>query len=577
MDHLTKSFDAFFKSEAKVTVLKGGWGVGKTYFWDEYINKRINNNDLPQIAYSYISLFGKTNLSDVRKSVFHCAKPISSDSEIEKSFDKEYAKSSKLLDKVPWVREAIHKAHEKTPWLSWFSDKAQHIPFINKFSGSISTLEYGLVNNYVVCFDDMERKGGSLSVREVMSLIDELALRKECKVILIFNEGSLESNKDKDEFESYREKVVDIELLHNPSTIDNLHLVFPPDHDQIAILTEVVNELDIKNIRVIKKIKWLIDDTKIHFKDKNEVLIQEFLIHAILLSWSYYVRDKSLPYESLKEQLNENSWMSFFGDEDQDKSPGEIRYRSIATNLKLSLSDFDKHICYYLENGYIDEKGLSGAIKSLSENIEVNLASQRLRAAWVIYSGSFDDNLTDFIAAIKAVIENDIGRLGLSDFSSAINILDEFDVDISEYIKNYITIHKDSLKEIDPHDSWEIEKIKTKVFRDSIVELNQDSKNYNIDEVAERIAINRGWNQDDIDFLASLTQKDFYDWMKSNPDNLTKKARSGLLTFRNVHASNENDQEKYSKINGNVIGALKDIASENEFNRRRIKYIYEIE
>ncbi len=576
MGHLSKSFDAFFSSEAKVAVLKGSWGVGKTYFWDDYIAKRIDQK-LPQIAYSYISLFGKTTLNDVKKSIFHSARAITSDSVIQDSFDKEFKKSSKLLDKVPWAKSTINNAYKKTPWLNWLTRSVQLMPVVNKFSGAISSLEYGLVNNYVICFDDLERKGSNLSVREIMGLIDELVLRKNCKVILIFNEDSLENENDREEFESYREKVVDIELLHNPSCIDNLNLVFPPDYEQISILTDVVNELDIKNIRVLKKIKWLIENVKHCFDNKSEEILQEFLTHASILAWGYYVRDKVLSYELLKEQLNRSSWMSLFGGKDEEKSPSMIRYRSMATNLKLSVSDFDKHIIYYLEHGYIDESGLSEIIDNLSKNIEVNQASTRLREAWDIYSGSFKDNLNDFITAIKSVIDNDIDKLGVYDFSSAINILEEFNEDVSRYIKNYITIHESTLKNIDSRGSWDMSRIKPKALKNAIKKLNKENKNFNIDEVAKQIADKGGWSQEYIDFLASLTKGNYYDWMKSNPNDLTHKIRNGLLIFEKMQPSCESDKPKYNKISTNIINALKQIASENEFNRKRIKYIYGIE
>ncbi len=577
MERLTKSFNSFFKGEAKVAVLKGGWGVGKTYFWDSYIHSRISENNLQQIAYSYISLFGKSSLSEVKNSLFHSATPISTDSEIEKSFDEEFTKTSKLLDKVPWAKETINKAQKHASWLSWFSKNSHHVPFLGKFTNIISSLEYSLVNNYVICFDDLERKGESLSVREIMGLIDELALRKNCTVVLIFNEDSLDKETDKKEFQSYREKVVDIELLHNPSFLDNIKHAFPSEYIQLPLLIDVVGELNIKNIRVLNKIKWLINDLQGNFEGTHEEILQEFIVHAVLLAWGYYVRDEDMSFDFLKTQLNESSWMSFLSDKDEEKSPSELRYRGIASNLKLSPSEFDKHIIFYLEHGYIEDNALSEIIEGLSENIKANQVGTRLEEAWSIYSSSFSDNLDDFIAAIKNVIEEDIKWLSLPDFSSAINVVEEFDVDVDEYINTYTSIHEDTLKDIDTRDSWAMERVKSQSLRDIIEKLHEENKTFNIDDVAEKIAVNKGWNEEDIDFLASLTKQDFYDWMKSEPENLTKKARSGLLTFRRMGTSDPNDKSKYEKITENVIGALKDIASENEFNRRRIKYIYEVE
>lgn len=72
MYNSTKTLDSFFAGKDRVIVIKGEWGVGKTYLWDSYIKNRleIEKKNLPQIAYSYVSLFGKTSLADIRASIF---------------------------------------------------------------------------------------------------------------------------------------------------------------------------------------------------------------------------------------------------------------------------------------------------------------------------------------------------------------------------------------------------------------------------------------------------------------------------------------------------------------------------
>lgn len=577
MQHLENSFDAFFRGEAKVAVIKGNWGVGKTHFWNNYIDKRISDKDLSQIAYSYISLFGKTSLSEVKKSLFHSAKPVSSDKKIESEFNDQFAKSSDLLDRVPWIKEGVAKTHSKTPWLSWWTKNAQNIPVIGKFSNVISNLEYSLVNNYVICFDDLERKGNSLTVKEIMGLIDELAIRKNCKIILIFNESSLDKDTDKKEFDSYREKVVDIELNHNPTCIENMAHAFPSNFPQRDIVADVINELDIKNIRVLKKINWMFDDFSAFFNSTPDSLRNEFLIHAVLLCWGFYIRNNDLSFDMIKYQLKENSWMSFVSDKEKEKSAGEVKYSEIASNLQLSSSKFDEHIIHYLEHGYVNSGALEDTVSNLIETVEVEQVSVRLRKAWDIYSDSFEDNLSDFITAIKVVLDQDIARLGLSDFSSAINIIEDFGEDVAKYIHSYAELHRESLKSVNPRDSWDMDRVKNDDLKAAITKIHEETKCLNIDDVAEKLAFSNGWNPEDIDFLSSLEADDFYVWMKGNPDKLTKKVRSGLFTFRNLGSSNPADKEMYEKITSNVIEALRKISGENTLNQKRIKNIYGVE
>lgn len=576
MNHLEMSLKAFFDSEAKVVVIKGNWGVGKTYFWDNYISTRIESRDLSQLAYSYISLFGSSSLEDVRKRVFHNAKAIGSDEKVSKAFEEEFKESSSLFNKIPWLKEGMSKAQSKAPLLNWLTKNAQGLPVVSKFSGVISSLEYSLVKNYIVCFDDMERKGKGLAVKEVMGLVDELAQRKNCKVVLIFNESSLDSDEDKKQFESYREKVVDIEVNHNPTSKENLACIFSNDFIRYSTLETVVNNLDIKNIRVIKKIKWAIEYFDEYVNGRDDQIIDELIVHTVLLCCFYYIRDNDLTYEILKQKLSSNSWMSYLVDKKKEVSEADKKYRTLASSMNLSSSVFDEHITFFLENGYVDDEALKATVAELEEKVLVDSVSYKIRKAWDIYSESFSDNINDFKNSLKEIITEDMPRLGLSDFSSAVDILEEFGEDITEYVNKYVQCHSDSLSSIEPRHSWDLGRFKCQLLKDKIQDLHNNSKSYNLDDVSLKIAVNRGWNPEDIEFLSSLTKDDYVKWMKDSPEDLVTKVRGGLLTFRNLQSSGA-DQDKYNNISENVISALKEIASENELNKYRVRAIYGVE
>ncbi|HBA7580053.1 TPA: hypothetical protein J1Y56_002940, partial [Escherichia coli] len=228
MINLEQSLEAFIKSEHRVMVIKGDWGVGKTYAWNKYIE--THGSSLTQIAYSYISLFGKNSLQDVKNNIFHSAKAISSKEQIENEMRKQLETASSLFNHVPWLKDNLFITYVNQGFF-WFKKTiskigivtrhADSIPYVNKALGVVSTLEYALVNNYIICFDDLERKGNGLSVKDVMGLIDELAQRKNCKIILVFNEDSLSDENDKKTFKEYREKIVDLELKYDPVVKDN--------------------------------------------------------------------------------------------------------------------------------------------------------------------------------------------------------------------------------------------------------------------------------------------------------------------------------------------------------------------
>ncbi len=568
MQNLKTPLDAFLKGEDKVAVIKGGWGVGKTYFWDNYINQRIKAKDLKQIAYSYISLFGKTSLSDVRKSIFHSIKPISSDVEIKKIFEGKFSNPSSLLNLAPWM--------------GWVAKNAQNIPYVGNFSNMISSIEYSLVDNYIICFDDLERKADTLAVKEVMGLIDELATRKNCKVILIFNEKELDENASQKEFDSYREKVVDIELNYEPTCVENIKLAFPDNFKHLSIIKNVVNELDIKNIRVLRKIYRAIEEFCVFSKGLPDTLIEEFITHAMILCRGYFIRSEDLPYETIKSHIIKDSWMLFAYDKEKEgtpieekRTPEEKKYIEIAINLKLSPSYFDEHIIHYLEQGFVNEEELKSTVSYLLEWVGIEQFKIRLNNAWDIYTDSFEDNYAEFIGILENILKEDMDKIEVSDFDSIINAIERFKEDgILDYIENYVELHKESLKNMDLN-SLAVDMIKNKYLKEKIYKICKENKPLNIDGVTERIAEHRAWNTEDVDFLSLLDKEYFRAWMKSNPKNLVNKIRRGLFIFRN---SGENpSQEKVDRINSNVKGALLDIASENDINKRRVKYIYGVE
>lgn len=576
MHHLEKSLEAFFSGEAKVAVIKGEWGVGKTFFWENYISRRIEARDLKQIAYSYISLFGNSSLSDIRGRVFRNAKAIGTNEEVDSVFSKEFDASSSLFNRVPWVKEGLDKGHRKSPFLNWLTRHSDNLPIVNKYSGMISSLEYGLVKNYIVCIDDIERKGKGLSVKEVMGLVDELAQRKACKVVLIFNESSLDSDEDVTQFKSYREKVVDIEINHNPTCRENLSRIFTREFERYKALEEVIVALEIKNIRVIRKLKWINEQFGRFLEGQDSRIVDEFIVHATLLSWAYYIRDEDLSYDLIKEKLSKDSWLSYFADKDKELSLSEQKFRTISTSLNISRSVFDEHITHYLENGYFDEEALKDTVNKFQERVLVDSVKYKLQSAWDIYTESFSDNLHEFKTALLNILNDDLHMLGLSDFSSAIDVLEEFDEDVSAFVTKYIEIHSEALSKAGRGYTRDLDRIKCKLLREEIENLRHAKMNFNLDDMAMKLATQNGWNPEDIEYLSTLSKADYLEWMKSDPDDLVTKIRGGLLSFRNVQ-SHGGDQELYDTINANVIGALKDIANENDLNRYRVNLIYGID
>lgn len=578
MEQLTKSFDVFFESCSGVAVIRGDWGVGKTYYWDQYIKDRISSKDVKHIAYSYVSLFGKNSLQDIKSGIFQNAKAIASDETIIEAFEDELRKADVKYSRFSLVKGAWDFALSKTSHLGRLTSTAKKIPFLDKFSNLLSSAEYGFVNNYVVCFDDIERKGAGLSIKELMGLVDELAQRKSCKVVLIFNEKSFDKDgKDLEQFQAYREKVVDVELLYNPSCELNFSHVFSMEQDEFDFLRSIIVRIGVKNVRVLRKLKALIAAHSIYLENKSEDIKREFYLHAAVLCISYYTGDGFINYVDLRASLVGGSWGEYLSASPENLTPGQLAFKNINVDLQLSESRFDACIGDYLESGYVDVEAVKKVILELEERYRISSVHAKLRAAWSIYHDSFDDNCEEFKLSLKKLLNEDVESISLSDFSSAIEILDELGEEVDSYTEAYISARQESFTHEAIFSSSTLERVKNVNLKNRVVDASKASRVFNIDDITLKISKERSWDPEDISYLYGLTVQDFVDWLHSAPEHLTLKVRSGLLFFKGTHTANPDDFKMYASIGKNIENALRVVAQENALNLLRVKNMYGID
>jgi len=55
--------------EPEVLCITGHWGVGKTYAWNHYLKTAQESKSVKLERYSYVSLFGRNSLDDVRTAI----------------------------------------------------------------------------------------------------------------------------------------------------------------------------------------------------------------------------------------------------------------------------------------------------------------------------------------------------------------------------------------------------------------------------------------------------------------------------------------------------------------------------
>tara|TARA_A100001391_G_C4873380_1_gene225987 strand:+ start:101 stop:580 length:480 start_codon:yes stop_codon:yes gene_type:complete len=146
LSYIGEVYERFLASpDAEVIAIKGGWGGGKTYHWNNMISKESVACSSYLKRYSYVSLFGVDSLESLKYKIF------------ESCIDIEYVKDG--------VNDKTLNKNMSNLWSRYGKKGIFHFRNIPATSGYFSMLESFLftsVTNIIICLDDIERRGKNL-------------------------------------------------------------------------------------------------------------------------------------------------------------------------------------------------------------------------------------------------------------------------------------------------------------------------------------------------------------------------------------------------------------------------------
>jgi len=182
-DYKTQKLQSILdRKEGVAVAITGAWGVGKTYFWKEFIK---NYNLEKRKGYAYISVFGIESPTDLKALI---VQELGVNSHDEKNWGD---KLGKLLKGV--MREM----------------KSANLNGVNISGNIIFSMLFSRVSDSIICIDDMERKSAKLEMRDIMGLVEFLKNQRGCKVVVLLND----KKDDSGIYSEYKEKVFDDALI----------------------------------------------------------------------------------------------------------------------------------------------------------------------------------------------------------------------------------------------------------------------------------------------------------------------------------------------------------------------------
>jgi hypothetical protein len=190
--HIKNTVQNYLMTETNFALLMAGkWGAGKTYFYENDIvalakATKVDNSPMAFLPVR-ISLFGINSIDELESEIVASLYPFLKNSALKmgvglfKSITKGVLKNKFDVDISDYVPE------------SFGFDKKD---VINK-------------EHVLLCFDDLERRGKNLDIRQIIGYINSLVENNGSKVIILTNEDQLGD----EDYKSFKEKTIGISIL----------------------------------------------------------------------------------------------------------------------------------------------------------------------------------------------------------------------------------------------------------------------------------------------------------------------------------------------------------------------------
>ncbi|PLX95186.1 MAG: hypothetical protein C0620_04535 [Desulfuromonas sp.] len=534
--------------DAEVLALRGKWGVGKTYSWNQIVADANRRNAISRERYAYLSLFGISSLDELRFSLF------------EQSVDRS------LIGKQPTLETFQKNAGQLSMSLGRKAWKlASSTPFMKSVSPALEAVSFFSIRDTLICLDDLERRSESLSARDVLGLVSLLKEQRNCKVVLLLNDGE----DGLEDFEKYREKVVDVELLFDPTAKECSEVAFQnaaPLYQSIGKLSE---KLEITNISTLKKIERLVQLVEPKLVEFEEELSNQIVHSLVLYGWCHYrAGDSLVPPLDYVQKIG----YALFGLGEKDDIPDEHK----AWNTKLHdygyqvTDELDDVLANAVRTGYVVDAAFDKAASEKNQQIVSAKATGSFTQAWRTYHDSFNNDQEVVVSTLYESFKVNAKYIAPVNLNGTIRLFRELGEDekADELINLYIQVRADEPELFNLSEYSFPGDISDKKVREAFHKAYESvAVSEPVKDVLLRLAGSNGWSDKDEIVLCGTTVDEYYELFKSEAGDHLSDIVNTCLKFGQF----SNPSERHKQISDNAKEALVRIGKESAINALRVR------
>jgi hypothetical protein len=394
----------------EILCIRGDWGTGKTYVWDACATLASKNKQIGLTHYAYCSLFGLNSVNDLKQSIVENTVPAKTLAN---------PKGSTVEERLSWFYER-GKQGAKMGAGKLASATAEFFR-VKSAADLVAPSLFWFVRDQVVVFDDVERKGQTLTIAEVMGLLSFLKEQRNCKAVLIMNEGQL--GKETGAFNRYVEKVIDISLVFAPSSEECAEISLNSDDPTEVALREYCTFIGLTNIRVIERIKKFARRVVPLLGGKDEHVVEQALKTLALLCWVHFVPDDA-PSLTFIADRTQRRMATIVRKSSPAETPSEKEWhRKLDALGSNTLTEFDRSLLQGIEYGFFDESLVARLASEFASAARDNDAQAAFNNAWRLFHDSFEQNEATLVDAFATSIRGAVNFISPSNLDGSIELL----------------------------------------------------------------------------------------------------------------------------------------------------------
>ncbi len=542
--------------EPEVFAIHGEWGVGKTYAWNQYLKNHRESNKEYKKKYIYVSAFGVDNINQLKSKIASQQYNDLVENEKKKSFH--------------WVsRWSLSK-------LSYLPKALKNISFygVGVTTSIFDELAYSVIKNCLICIDDIERKGDGLKMTELLGFVSELKEQKNCQLVLIFNDDKFKEVDDV-QYQEFREKVIDINFLFDPTPEECWELVCnnPKRNDlNDAVIKDIkscVLKLGVNNIRILQK---AVHHAGILFGllHKYSVGVQEIAIRTLVLyTWCFYSKDDSIPERAF---VLDRKWR-LVDFEKKDKDTRHHLWKSILEDYGYhGPNGLDLVIAGGIDSGYFDEETVQSKAGILLEALDrIQFREQFNNDVKNSIGGSFKSNETDVLEKLKDSFYKNYKAISPHDLDYIVHVYRKLKAEkqADKFIEHYFEDQSCRYWFFSECDLSSYDRLKDEIIRSKVMSIIRCEKTEkSIKDILKDMGERKPIELSDQLVLCDLDKKGLADVLKSVEGDEFHKVMKGVRSFLSI----ANPSDEFIQIKKLMLATCKELSCESTLNEVRIAY-----